>query len=113
MSESPARFDDLIHAPARLAIAALLAPADWVEFRFLRERTQSRDSALSKQLAALANAGYVEVRKGAVGGRRATWCRLTSHGRCAFEGHVLALEQIVADARRVTPQAALGSPRII
>jgi len=99
-----ARFDELIHAPARLAIAALMAPAEWVEFRFIRDRTESSDSALSKQLATLVNAGYVEIRKGAVAGRRATWFRLTLHGRSAFEGHVLALEQIVADARRAAPQ---------
>lgn len=105
MSWDPAaRFDELIHAPARLAIAALMAPAAWVEFRFVRDRTESSDSALSKQLATLANAGYVEVRKGAVAGRRATWFRLTPHGRASLEGHLLALEQIAADARRAASQ---------
>ena len=90
-----ARFDELIHAPARLTITALLAPADWVEFRFLRERTELSESALSKHLTALVNAGYVEVRKGALSGRRVTWFRLTAHGRTAFEGHVKALEQML------------------
>ncbi|GAB3984775.1 hypothetical protein GCM10029978_095430 [Actinoallomurus acanthiterrae] len=52
-----AGFDEFIHVPARLSIVALLAPAEWVEFRFLREKIGTSDSALSKQITALENAG--------------------------------------------------------
>jgi hypothetical protein len=42
-----------------LSIVALLAPANWVEFAFLRESLQTSDPALSKHHSALAGAGYV------------------------------------------------------
>ncbi|MQY06980.1 transcriptional regulator [Actinomadura macrotermitis] len=94
-----AHFDEFIHVPARLSLLALLAPAEWVEFRVLRDRLETSDSALSKQISALHDAGYVDVRKERLHGRRSTRVHLTPHGRAAFQAHALALEQIVAAAR--------------
>ncbi|MFJ8547036.1 winged helix-turn-helix domain-containing protein [Streptomyces sp. NPDC093586] len=92
-------FDEFLHVPARLGIVALLAPVRWAEFGFLRESLDTSDSALSKQLSALAAEGYVEVRKErGVGGRR-TLARLTPEGREAFRRHAAALERIAALAR--------------
>ena len=54
------------------------------------------DSALSKQLATLEQAGYVEIRRGFVGKRPRTSAWLTPAGRAAFEQHVAALQQMVA-----------------
>src|SRR5437763_1348125 len=59
-----ARFDELIHAPTRLSIVALLAAAEWADFKFIRDNLKLSDSALSKQLSLLDEAGYVEIRKG-------------------------------------------------
>ncbi|HEY7488478.1 MAG TPA: transcriptional regulator [Streptosporangiaceae bacterium] len=98
-------FDEFLHVPARLSIVALLAPAGWVEFGFLRDTIETSDSALSKQVSALANAGYVAVRKGRDNGVRRTHVRLTRQGREAFQRHAAALEQIVAVAR-VSPDRA-------
>jgi DNA-binding MarR family transcriptional regulator len=56
------------------------------------------DSALSKQLTSLEEAGYVDIRKGFVGKRPRTSAKLNSVGRAAFERHVAALQQIVARA---------------
>ncbi|WP_345443047.1 transcriptional regulator [Actinoallomurus vinaceus] len=92
-------FDEFIHVPARLSIVALLAPAEWVEFRFLRETIGTSDSALSKQITALENAGYVTVRKERSGTTRRTLVRLSDHGRAAFAAHAAALERIVRSAR--------------
>ncbi|WP_218040556.1 transcriptional regulator [Actinomadura sp. WMMB 499] len=92
-------FDEFLHVPARLSVVALLAPADWVEFAFVRDAVGTSDSALSKQLTALANAGYVTVKKGRDGGVRRTHVRLTLEGRAAFARHAAALERIVAAAR--------------
>ncbi|ARZ66133.1 MarR family transcriptional regulator [Streptomyces albireticuli] len=91
-------FDEFLHVPARLSVVALLAPADWVEFGFLRDSVGTSDSALSKQISALANAGYVTVRKGRDQGVRRTHVRLTPHGRDAFRRHAAALGRIVAAA---------------
>jgi DNA-binding transcriptional ArsR family regulator len=101
----PAKFDELIHAPTRLAIVSLLAAAEWADFKFLRDNAQLSDSALSKQLTILETAGYVEIRKGFVGKRPRTSARLTTVGRAAFQQHVAALQQIVSQAgTSVLPQ---------
>jgi DNA-binding PadR family transcriptional regulator len=42
----------------------------------------------------LEDAGYVEVRKGAVGRRPRTWFRLTAAGRQAVQGHLAWLAQL-------------------
>ena len=93
-----ARFDELIHAPTRLAIVALLAASEWAEFKFIRDSAGLSDSALSKQLTTLEEAGYVQLRKSFVGKRPRTSAALTPAGRTAFAQHVAALEQIVARA---------------
>jgi DNA-binding transcriptional ArsR family regulator len=91
-------FDEFIHAPTRLSIVSLLAAADWADFGFIRDTVGLSDSALSKQLTALDDAGYVEIRKGFVGKRPRTSVRLTNFGRGAFERHVAALQEIVSRA---------------
>lgn len=90
-----ARFDELIHAPTRLSIVSLLAASEWAEFQFIRDSVGLSDSALSKQLATLEQAGYVEIGRGFVGKRPRTSARLTTIGRAAFEQHVAALQEIV------------------
>lgn len=90
-----ARFDELIHAPTRLSIVSLLAASQWADFQFIRDSVGLSDSALSKQLATLEQAGYVEIGRGFVGKRPRTSARLTSAGRTAFEQHVAALQEMV------------------
>jgi DNA-binding transcriptional ArsR family regulator len=96
-----ARFDELIHPSTRLSIVALLAAADWVEFAFIREQLELSDSALSKQLSTLEDAGYVNLERPA----RRVRARLTPAGHDAFHGHVAALREIVGTAalEEVTP----------
>ena len=99
------RFDELIHAPARLSIVSLLAATEWADFKFIRDSVGLSDSALSKQLTTLEDAGYVEIRKSFIGKRPRTSARLNSVGRVAFERHVAALQEIVARAgASVRPQ---------
>ena len=91
-------FDEVIHAPTRLSIVSLLAATDWVEFKVVRDAVGLSDSALSKQLTTLEEAGYVDISKGFVGKRPRTTVRLSTDGRAAFRGHVAALQAIVARA---------------
>ena len=93
-----ARFDELIHAPTRLGIVSLLAATEWADFKFIRDSLSLSDSALSKQLTTLEEAGYVEIRKGFVGKRPRTSARLTRTGRTAFTQHVAALQALVGPA---------------
>ncbi len=103
-----ARLDPLIHPITRLSICGLLAAgADWVEFAALRDAAGISDSVLSKQSRVLEDAGYVEVRKGAVGRRPRTWFRLTAAGRQALQGHLAwlaQLEEAVSASTQEVPQ---------
>jgi DNA-binding transcriptional ArsR family regulator len=92
---SQAKFDELIHAPTRLAIVSLLAAVEWADFKFIRDELGLTDSALSKQLSTLEEADYVEIRKSFVGKRPRTSARLSRPGRAAFELHVTALQEMV------------------
>lgn len=72
---------------------------------------------LSKQSRVLEDAGYVEVRKGAVGRRPRTWFRLTAEGRQAVEGHLAWLAQLeeavsasTRDAQQARPPAGDRDP---
>ncbi|WP_432837941.1 winged helix-turn-helix domain-containing protein [Dactylosporangium sp. CA-092794] len=104
-----AKPDPLIHPITRLSICGLLAAgADWVEFAALRDAAGISDSVLSKQSRVLEDAGYVEVRKGAIGRRPRTWFRLTAAGRRAVEGHLAwlaQLEETFSAGTRDAPQA--------
>lgn len=97
------QLDPVIHAPARLAIMAILATLEWAEFKFLREETGLSDSALSKQLSTLESAGYIEIRKWFLGRRPRTSARLSKAGRAAFDAHVAALRALVDRPGAPTP----------
>lgn len=91
------RLDDVIHSPVRLSIMAALRAADSVHFGLLRDTVEVSDSLLSKHVAALEDAGYVEATKGYVGRRPRTWFSLTVRGREAFDSYLAVLHEILDD----------------
>ena len=93
-------LDPVIHAPKRLGAMAVLAGTEWVEFAFLRDHLNVKDADLSKQMAALADAGYVRSRKSRVGRGGKTWFMVTKQGRRAFEAHVAALQSVVDQSKQ-------------
>jgi DNA-binding MarR family transcriptional regulator len=90
------QFDELIHPATRLSIVSLLAAADWADFAFIRDRLDLSDSALSKQLTTLEEAGYITIDRPVSDRRRRVRARLTPLGRERFDGHVAALRSILA-----------------
>ena len=101
---SEAGFDPVIHAPARLQIMAVLAGVQDAEFALLRDTVQVSDSVLSKHLSQLAEAGYIRLRKAALGGRQRTWASLTKEGRRAFATHVKALQALAGVVDRMAAE---------
>ena len=89
------QFDELIHPATRLSIVSLLAAADWADFAFIRDQLELSDSALSKQLTTLEEAGYITIDRPVSDKRRRVRARLTPLGRERFEGHVAALQSII------------------
>lgn len=101
---SASRFDEVIHAPNRLQICAVLASVSQAEFSTLRESLDVADSVLSKHLKVLVDTGYVKLTKPTGTGRVRTWARLTKEGHAAFAGHVAELQRMagaVATSERV------------
>ncbi|GAA4057979.1 MULTISPECIES: transcriptional regulator [Actinomadura] len=90
-------FDATIHAPNRLRICALLDPAERVEFGVVRDRLGVSASVLSKHVAVLMDAGYVEQTKAVRDTRQRVWLSLTPAGRAAYRAHVAALRAIVGE----------------
>ncbi|KZF10192.1 MULTISPECIES: transcriptional regulator [Rhodococcus] len=89
-------LDPIIHPAHRLRICALLAAATTVELSIVKEHSGLSASALSKQVAALVDAGYVEQQRSRTDSRR-LWLSLTKDGRTAYRHHVAALRTILAD----------------
>src|SRR5437764_464425 len=73
-----------------------LAAADWADFAFVRDELGLSDSALSKQLSTLEEAGYVTIERPLKDRRRRVRARLTQVGRERLTGHVTALPGIIA-----------------
>ena len=89
-------FDELIHPATRLQIVSLLAAAEWADFAFIRDELDLSDSALSKQLSTLEEAGYVVIDRQLSERRRRVRARLTPVGRERFTAHVTALREMIA-----------------
>jgi len=94
-AEQPA-FNEVIHAPQRLRICAMLNGAQKVEFRVLQDQLGLSKSALSKHLTFLVDAGYVRPERALRNSRNRLWLSLTPEGALAYSAHVQALQQIVA-----------------
>jgi DNA-binding MarR family transcriptional regulator len=94
------QFDELIHPSTRLSIVALLAAADWAEFSFIRDALNLSDSALSKQLSTLEDAGYLVIERISGDRHRRLRVRLTPAGRAAFEGHIAAIQEMASGTTR-------------
>lgn len=95
MPELPAdRLEPLLLDPTRLRIVALLAASGEIEFEFVRDHVGLSESALSKQLRTLSDAGLAATRRAHTGARRRSWAHLTPHGRAVLARHAQALREI-------------------
>jgi DNA-binding MarR family transcriptional regulator len=81
------QLDRVIHEPARLAIAAILAACESADFVYLRRATGLTQGNLSAHLLRLQEAGYLEMEKRFVANKPNTLCRLTGAGRAAFQAY--------------------------
>jgi len=90
-----AALDPVIHPTHRLRICAMLATGTTLELSAIKELLELSPSALSKQVAALVEAGYVKQERPGTDSRR-VWLTLTRQGAKAYRGHVAALQEIVA-----------------
>ncbi|MEU7279185.1 transcriptional regulator [Streptomyces sp. NPDC045431] len=100
MDDVTDNLDELFRTATRLRIAAFLSGCDEAEFRAVQEYCDLSPSALSKNVSAFEEAGYLAVRKGHVGKTPRTWLALTDRGRSALAGHLAAMQSIADAAAR-------------
>ncbi|MEV6491141.1 transcriptional regulator [Actinoplanes sp. NPDC051633] len=96
------RLDPVIHPTHRLRICAMLAAGTTLELSVIKDNLDLSPSALSKQVAALVDAGYVRQERLGTDSRR-VWLSLTRQGVKAYRGHVAALQKIVTATTVPTP----------
>jgi DNA-binding MarR family transcriptional regulator len=97
------RLDDVVHQRARLGVLALLAPAEDVDFQYLRDALELTDGNLSRHLQVLEDAGYLEIKKGFEGKRPRTRVAITREGLQAFDTEMKTLRELVAGLGNGSP----------
>lgn len=88
-------LNPVIHPTHRLKICAMLDAGTTVEMAVIKDVVGLSASALSKQVAALVDAGYVTQERSQNDSRR-VWLTLTPQGKLAYRSHIRALQEIVA-----------------
>jgi DNA-binding MarR family transcriptional regulator len=73
---------------------AALSGIERIDFKSLQSTLDVSESALSKHLATLEAAGYVQIEKGRINRRPRTWLAITPAGATALTGHLTALHDI-------------------
>jgi DNA-binding MarR family transcriptional regulator len=101
-----AELDPVIHPTHRLRICAMLIAGTTLELSVIKEHLDLSPSALSKQVSALVDAGYVKQERLGTDSRR-VWLSLTRQGARAYRNHVAALQEIVTSV----PDAATSAPQ--
>jgi len=92
-----ADINQIIHAPARLKILALLYVVTSLDYVFLKNQTELSWGNLATHLKKLEDAGYIRIQKGYQGKKPQSIIQLTAQGRQAFQEYKQALQQVLDD----------------
>ncbi len=95
-------IDDILGAPARLAIIATAAGGERWTFTELRAETGLADGNLHVQTRKLTSAGYLAREQERRGNRTVTCFELTEKGRQAFQNHIRRLSRALSGDGRFT-----------
>ncbi|MFF4599455.1 transcriptional regulator [Amycolatopsis sp. NPDC001319] len=87
-------IDPVLVPPVRLLIMAMLVDQQWHEFSALRASLRLSPQVLSKQLATLRTAGYLDTRPSS-DGRRSSW-QIADHGLDRLAMHLTGWEHLTA-----------------
>src|SRR5665811_394353 len=90
-------LDDAFSSPVRLKICGYLAGCDEADFQAVMAYCELTAPSLSKNITALNDKGYLDIRKVASGRYTKTRLSITGTGRAALRSHVRSL-QMIADA---------------
>jgi DNA-binding MarR family transcriptional regulator len=105
-------LDRVIHERARLSVlTCLITNPKGLIFNDLKQLCSLTDGNLSRHLSVLEAEYMVEITKGHEQKRPQTFCRITKAGRERFLEYLSTLEQVVADAAKVSKDEP--SPRLM
>lgn len=86
-------LNTILHSQLRLSIMSILISVEESDFNFLKEKTNATAGNLSVHLEKLSEAQYIEIKKGFLGKRPRTTCKITPNGITAFEEYFAALQE--------------------
>ena len=90
-------INQIIHAPARLRILALLYVVKNLDYVFLKNQTDLSWGNLATHLKKLEQSGYISIQKGYQGKKPQSKIQLTAQGRKAFQEYKKNLQQVLDD----------------
>jgi DNA-binding MarR family transcriptional regulator len=89
------KIDEILHSRIRLAIIAVLAVVDEIEFTALKSKVGATDGNMSTHTKKLEDAGYMKVRKTFIKRKPTTFYSLSPKGRTAFENYIKHIENMI------------------
>jgi DNA-binding MarR family transcriptional regulator len=89
------QIDNFIHSRIRLAIMAVLASADEMDFNAIKKAVNTTDGNLSVHLNKLEENGYIQIEKKFVNKKPLTRCSLSVKGKKAFEEYIRTVESFL------------------
>ena len=89
------QIDNFIHSRIRLAVMAVLASVDEMDFNAIKKAVNTTDGNLSVHLKKLEENGYILVEKKFVDKKPLTTCRLSDQGQKALQDYITTVENFL------------------
>jgi DNA-binding MarR family transcriptional regulator len=94
------QIDTLLHSRIRLAIVAVLATVDEIDFNTLKTEVNTTDGNLSVHLKKLEEANYLSIDRSIVSRKTLTVVKITKSGLAALEAYFTTVDQFLHAARQ-------------
>ena len=96
------KIDNFIHSRIRLAIMAVLASVDEMDFNSIKKAVNATDGNLSVHLKKLEEGGYIQIEKKFIKRKPMTTCQLTEKGKQAFTDYIETVENFLNRGDSIT-----------
>lgn len=93
------QIDNFIHSRIRLAIMAVLASVDEIDFNSIKKAVNATDGNLSVHLKKLEENGYIKIEKKFINRKPLTTCYLTKKGERSFSEYIATVEGFIKKSR--------------
>ena len=94
------QIDTFLHSRIRLAIIAVLATVDEIDFNTLKTQVNTSDGNLSVHLKKLEEAKYLSINRSIVSRKTLTVIKITQTGLVALESYFTTVDQFLHGAKQ-------------